>query len=125
MLFFDIVLLTYLYSWKKGIIHILVTSICFMFFQASQPFMYSQTSRFCIKHFYSKARHTCKLINYTQIIHLCCDTGQNDTIGKIELITLLILITTILIARMTFNSSLNCLMSFESMEITINTYRCW
>ena len=25
---------------------------------------------------------------------------------------------------MTFNRFLNCLMSFESMEITINTYRC-
>ena len=41
---------------------------------------------------------------------------QSDTISKIELIPL--------IARMTFNRFLNCLMSFESIEITINTYRC-
>ena len=32
---------------------------------------------------------------------------------------------TILMVRMTFNRFLNCLMSIESMEITINTYRCW
>ena len=30
-----------------------------------------------------------------------------------------------LIARMTFNSSPSCLMSTESMEITINTSRCY
>ena len=35
----------------------------------------------------------------------CCDMGQNDTIGKIELIPFSV-----------------CLMSKESMEITINTY---
>ena len=32
---------------------------------------------------------------------------------------------TILITRMTFNSSPSCLMSKESMEITINTSRCY
>ena len=54
----------------------------------------------------------------------CCDMGQDDTIGKIELIPFSSCLQTRLIARMTFNRFLNCLMSQESMEITINTYRC-
>ena len=41
----------------------------------------------------------------------CCDMGQNDTIGKIELFPLSSCQVIILIARMTFNSSLSCLMS--------------
>ena len=51
--------------------------------------------------------------------------GQNDTIGKIELIHLSSCQVLKLIARMTFNSSSSCLMSIESMVITINTYRCY
>ena len=51
--------------------------------------------------------------------------GQNDTIGKIELIHLSSCQVLKLIARMTFNSSSSCLMSKESMEITINTSRCY
>ena len=51
--------------------------------------------------------------------------GQNDTIGKIELFPFPCCLRTRLIVRMTFNSSPNCLMSKESMEITINTYECW
>ena len=41
----------------------------------------------------------------------CCDMGQNDTIGKIELIPLSSCQVIILIARMTFNSFSSCLMS--------------
>ena len=37
---------------------------------------------------------------------MCCDMGQNDTIGKIELIPLSSCQVIILIARMTFNSFL-------------------
>ena len=41
----------------------------------------------------------------------CCDMGQNDTIGKIELNPLSSCQVTILITRMTFNCSSSCLMS--------------
>ena len=41
----------------------------------------------------------------------CCDMGQNDTIGKIELNPLLSCQVIILIARMTFNCFTSCLMS--------------
>ena len=41
----------------------------------------------------------------------CCDMGQNDTIGKIELNPLSSCQVIILIARMTFNCSTSCLMS--------------
>ena len=51
--------------------------------------------------------------------------GQNDTIDKIELIPQTSCQVIILIARMTFNSSLSCLMSKVSMEITINTSKCY
>ena len=50
--------------------------------------------------------------------------GQNDTISKIELNPSSSCQVIILIARMTFNSFSSCLMSIESMVITINTYRC-
>ena len=55
---------------------------------------------------------------------LCCDMGQNDTIGKIELIPFSVLSETRLIVRMTFNSFSNSLSDQESTEIPINTYRC-
>ena len=49
---------------------------------------------------------------------------QSGTIGKIELIPSSVLSSVkLLIARMTFNRFLNCLMGIESMEITINTYQ--
>ena len=51
--------------------------------------------------------------------------GQNDTIGKIELIPLSSCQVIILIARMTFNSFSSCLMSYVSTGITINTSRCY
>ena len=41
----------------------------------------------------------------------CCDMGQNDTIGKIELNPLSSRQVIILITRMTFNCSTSCLMS--------------
>ena len=41
----------------------------------------------------------------------CCDMGQNDTVGKIELNPLSSCQVIILIARMTFNCSTSCLMS--------------
>ena len=41
----------------------------------------------------------------------CCDMGQNDTVGKIELNPLSSCQVMILIARMTFNYSTSCLMS--------------
>ena len=41
----------------------------------------------------------------------CCDMGQNDTVGKIELNPLSSCQVMILIARMTFNCSTSCLMS--------------
>ena len=41
----------------------------------------------------------------------CCDMGQNDTIGKVELNPLSSCQVIILIARMTFNCSTSCLMS--------------
>ena len=41
----------------------------------------------------------------------CCDMGQNDTIGKIELFPLSSCQVIILIARMTFNCFSSCLMS--------------
>ena len=41
----------------------------------------------------------------------CCDMGQNDTIGKIELNPLSSCQVIILIARMTFNCFSSCLMS--------------
>ena len=42
---------------------------------------------------------------------MCCDMGQNDTIGKIELNPLSSCQVIILNARMTFNCSSSCLMS--------------
>ena len=59
----------------------------------------------------------------------CCDIGQFDIFSRIELrvkVTLelipsIFLSSKRLITRMTFNSFLSCLMSKESMEITINT----
>ena len=59
----------------------------------------------------------------------CCDIGQNmyrlrcqdDIFSRIELIPSIVLSSKRLITRMTFNSFLSCLMSKESMEITINT----
>ena len=45
------------------------------------------------------------------LLHFCCDMGQNDTIGKIELNPLSSCQVIILIARMTFNCSSSCLMS--------------
>ena len=50
--------------------------------------------------------------------------GQNDTIGKIELIPFPCCLRTRLIVRMTFNSCSNSLSDQESTEIPINTYRC-
>ena len=44
-------------------------------------------------------------------VEVCCDTGQNDTIGKIELNPLSSCQVIILIARMTFNCFSSCLMS--------------
>ena len=59
----------------------------------------------------------------------CCDIGQFDIFSRIELrvkVTLelipsIVLSSKRLIARMTFNSFLSCLMSKESIEITIKT----
>ena len=59
----------------------------------------------------------------------CCDISQFDIFSRIELwvkVTLelipsIVLSSKRLITRMTFNSFLSCLMSKESMEITINT----
>ena len=59
----------------------------------------------------------------------CCDIGQtcigkrcqDDIFPRIELIPLSSCQVTILITRMLFNSSLSCLMSKVSIEITINT----
>ena len=60
---------------------------------------------------------------------LCCDIGQNtyqlrckdDIFSRIELFLQTSCQMKRLITRMTFNSFLSCLMSKESMEITINT----
>ena len=46
---------------------------------------------------------------------------QDDIFSRIELITSIVLSSKRLITRMTFNSSLSCLMSKVSIEITINT----
>ena len=54
----------------------------------------------------------------------CCDIGQIDIFPRIELFPLSSCQVIILIARMTFNSSLSCLMSKVSIEITINTSKC-
>ena len=59
----------------------------------------------------------------------CCDIGQNtyrlgcqvDIFSRIELFLQSSCQVKRLITRMTFNSFLSCLMSKESMEITINT----
>ena len=61
----------------------------------------------------------------------CCDIGQNmyrlrcqdDIFSRIELFLQSSCQVKRLITRMTFNSFLSCLMSKESMEITINTYK--
>ena len=55
----------------------------------------------------------------------CCDMGQNDTIGRIELNPSFVLSSDNTNCRMTFNSSSSCLMSYVSTGITINTFRCY
>ena len=52
----------------------------------------------------------------------CCDMGQNDTIGKLELFPSFRLVRkTILIARMTFTGFSNSLSDQESTEFPIYT----
>ena len=71
---------------------------------------------------------TCIVIEWLFIADHCCDIGQIDIFSRIELrvkVTLelipsIVLSSKRLITRMTFNSFLSCLMSKESIEITIN-----
>ena len=75
------------------------------------------SSRMCIAHFSSWG---------SPWMQICCDIGQHLTYSPEQNSSILSSCqVTILITRMTFSCSCFQLMSFESMEITINTYRCW
>ena len=51
--------------------------------------------------------------------------GQNDTIGKIELNPSFVLSSDNTNCKNDIQLFPSCLMSLESMEIAINTYRCY
>ena len=56
---------------------------------------------------------------------VCCDFGQIDIFSRIELFPAIVLSSDNAIYKNDIQWFMCLFDEFESMEITINTYRCW